>query len=51
MYNLSHHANYVSVDCLREDPPAGGDVVDDLVERGPLDLLALEEKVNKQFKK
>ena len=38
----THHANDVPVDGLREDAPAGGDVVDDLVERGPLDLLALE---------
>ena len=38
----THHANDVPVDGLREDAPAGGDVVDDLVEGGPLDLLALE---------
>ena len=38
----AHHANNLRINGLREDAPAGGDVVDDLVEGGPLDLLALE---------
>ena len=41
---LPHHANNVAVDCLREDAPAGGDVVHDLVEGGALDLLPLMEE-------
>ena len=41
---VAHHADDVAVDCLREDAPAGGDVVHDLVEGGALDLLPLREK-------
>ena len=38
----SYHPDDFGVDGLREHTPAGCDVVDDLVERLPLDLLALE---------
>ena len=36
------HSDDLRVHGLREDASAGGDVVNNLVERGPLDLLALE---------
>ena len=36
------HSDDFRVDSLREDAPARGDVVDNLVERGALDLLPLE---------
>ena len=42
-----HHADDVAVDCLREDAPAGGDVVHDLVEGGALDLLPLQGRMNR----
>ena len=36
------HPNDLRVHCLREDTSTRSDVVHNLVERGPLDLLALE---------
>ena len=36
------HSDDLRVHGLREDAPAGGDVVHNLVERGSLDLLPLE---------
>lgn len=36
------HSDDLRVHGLREDAPARGDVVHNLVERSPLDLLALE---------
>ena len=41
-HGSAHHADDVAVDGLREDAPAGGDVVHDLVEGGALDLLPLQ---------
>ena len=42
IYFLSYHPDDLWVHSLREHPPSRRDVVHDLVEGGPLDLLALE---------
>jgi hypothetical protein len=39
---LPHHSDDFRVDGLRQHTPARRDVVDDLVERGSLNLLSLE---------
>ena len=37
-----YHSNDLRINSFGQDPPSGCDVVDDLVEGGAFDLLALE---------